>query len=638
MKSFFIKHKVVASILVTAVQFAAVFLIFSFIISSDENHAELSLSGDYFGAYAYQYPFINALWSQFLIVLYRILGMVPWYTVFDLIFLFVSFATIHYSLLTVLLSKNLSLPFIEGIYSFVFCVVLLPNLFSVVFTFVAGLLAASAVSLLFIKLAEKENFKRQRIFSVILIVLSFCVRAQSCYVGLCFYFLTLFVIEQITDNTAKSFQKNIKTFLPLIMIIAVISGSLFALNMADKAIRNTEDGRAVLEWNRHRSRLFDYYDEDRYEQDKDFFASIGYDENLFRLSKHTAILNDNSDANTLSKISEYLDDTIPKNGIRQTIDTFIAAIKENISNRTIVPLLLGSFILFVLLLIRIISKGTNHRYWWLFYIVSTVCGTVILCLYLCQRGRFNYYLFRLCVAPAFLSLLFAWSSLFWKKDEDEKKRSAIAENFTSVLIVLFPILLCYLLKHYFESNIITYSAVVIFAVLVFVCMQYDFRLKLKNVLSSLILCVTILAICLCSCLSVRVMCYNFDQYSEEQPEIKTINSYLNSHSENIYITGRPGHTDIKNYITDSNTLINCFYLFDYMQFSEVYRNKLAINKRDSISFKSLLEDNTYFIVNDKDQRFDWMLGYLSHESGAEVKAEIIETLENDVNVYRFSVS
>ena len=88
MKSFLLKHKLSFSIIVTAVQFLLVFFAISFLFHSDEYHAEISLSGDYFGAYTEQYPFINALFARFLILLYRICGAVPWYSVFDLIFLF----------------------------------------------------------------------------------------------------------------------------------------------------------------------------------------------------------------------------------------------------------------------------------------------------------------------------------------------------------------------------------------------------------------------------------------------------------------------------------------------------------------------------------------------------------------------
>lgn len=156
MKKFFLKHKIISSIIITAIQFLAVFFVISYIFNSDEYLAELSLSGDYYGECAEQYPFINAVLARFLILLYRLFGTVPWYSLMDIVFLFVSFSAIHYSLLTVLLPKKLSLFVIEALYSVVFCIVLLPNLSAITFTLVAVCPAIAGFCLLFTEIANLE--------------------------------------------------------------------------------------------------------------------------------------------------------------------------------------------------------------------------------------------------------------------------------------------------------------------------------------------------------------------------------------------------------------------------------------------------------------------------------------------------
>lgn len=637
MRAFFEKHKIISSILVTAIQFLGVFLILSFVFHSDDYHAELSISGDYFGAYAYQYPFINALYTRFLILFYRAIGSVPWYSIFDLIFLFASFTAIHYSFLTVLLSKKRSLPFIEGLYSLVFCILLLPDLSAITFTHVAGILSVAAISLLFTKFANVKNQIAHRIVSVVFLSLSFFVRAESCYVGLCFYLLTLFVVDQITKNGAlNGFKGMLKGLLPSLSVLLVVVISLSGLALTNYLLRNNHDSQIVLKWNYGRSQLYDYYDQNRYEEDKQFFESINYDENLFNLTKSLWFIDDECNEENLSMIAEYMDSYIPNNGIKQIASNFINCVVENISNRKMVPLLLGSFILFAVNISLAIYKMKARQFWWLLYICAVIFITFCMCLYLCYVGRFKYHVFRLCVFPAFSCLMFSVICMFSNIKSENSKESRFVQNIAGVTAILCPILVLFVLRFKYESNIIYYLIIVVITLTILGCVLYGSVWKTKKYLNSAFSGVLIIAFCLCSCMSVRTICYNAAFYDELQPATNTINNYLNKNPDSVYIVAFPAQTDIKNFITDSDSLINCFYSFDYMQFSAVYQQKMEVNQKKFVTLHSLIEDEVY-LINNSENLLKQIEGHLSYITKKSVVAVVIESLENGVNVYSFSV-
>lgn len=636
MKEYINRHKILFSFLITGIQFLLVFFAISFVFHADEYHAEISLSGDYFGAYAKSYPFINALFSRGLIVLYKLFGNVPWYSVFDLVFLFISFVAIHYSYMSVLLSKKVPLAVIESSYSLIFCIILLPNLSNISFTPIAGFLSIAGICLLFTKFAEKDNYKKQRIFSVVFIVFSFILRSSSCFVGLCFYVLTLIVIELLIQNDAiNRFKDTVKTSAPAFMTLIVIFASLSALALCNNLLRSTDDAKDVLKWNSVRSRYFDYYDKDSYEKDKAFFDSIGYDENFFPLAYTGWLFDEKCDYNHLSKISDYMDETTPKMTIKSTVSALISGVVENIQNRKLVPLLLGVFILFIAYLVLIFKKGKNKILLPLFYLLSVASGTVILCLYLCYVGRFRYHVFRLCLCPAFFCLLFADIILLPDNIVDSIKPIPKAiKTLIAVLSSICPIVLLFVLKRYFESGLVYYACVFTVFILAFACILIFSKPGKRHLGKTVIIGILTFAFALCACLSMRIICYNTADYMGEQEQLKTIDDYLTSNRGAVYIAAFPSKVDIRNIATNSDSLSHVFYSFDYMQFSKVYQNKLEINNRDNINFKSLAEDNVYFIsYSGKD--FNLLKSYLSDVYNGNLSVETVNKLENDVTVYKF---
>lgn len=223
-----------------------------------------------------------------------------------------------------------------------------------------------------------------------------------------------------------------------------------------------------------------------------------------------------------------------------------------------------------------------------------------------------------------------------KEKTTDRSFGYIYETLTVAAIIVPLVLLCVLHMNY--DNHAVYIICLLGASAVFGgCVFIDFTLCRKQLVKRILLGLTVLILSFISCLSVRMVCYNTADYEKKQPRYVTINSYIQTHSDSIWITSTIAQTDIKSYVTDSKTLLPCFYSFDYMQFSDVYKHKLALNNLTSLSSNSLLEDGVY-LISTNENIIVRLEEYLSSETGKKVKATTIDALDNDVKVYSFAFS
>lgn len=407
------------SVFITALCFAVLYFTHEiYWYSPDDVEAKMLVSGCYSGTPTFSAPFLNAFLGYFFTFLYSITDVISWYTIFHIVLIFVTAASIFRLTFLIFNRKKISV-----LVPILLCVVLFFSIFAhsilyMVFTVNAVLIGCAAIALIFIADLNYDNRLRyvDYIFSGIFLILSFLLRYQCGLVIFCFWILTiLYTIAKGKKDNAINFVKIIKliVFSILVFFIAVL------LYKASGNIRAKYESDYYLSFNSYRSKFLDYETVSWY-SNKDFYEQMGWDEDFYFLAKNSwFFMDERLNLDSLKEINSLT----AEGNYGLTLKEKIYSIYDiTVTNTIGLSLTLLIIVLFITILFMFgLSRERKKHLLKLLFAVCACGGATIMILYLAFKGRFLLHVYKTVAFPLITILLTIFYNMINKKSADSTK-------------------------------------------------------------------------------------------------------------------------------------------------------------------------------------------------------------------------
>ena len=249
-------------------------------------------SGAMSGKPDYHLVFVKAVLGLVLSTVYRYFPGIDWYGLLWMGFIIISGVLILWKLLSVCEKMGKSLLAVTGIFLLLFVLVLLGHLVSFQFTVTAGILAGAAI---FVYCLDDSSGGKEYLVSVLVILLiwlSFCVRENVLLMAVPFGGLMILYKKEAVRKKAV-----------MALIAAVGLVGIMALEFS---VYSGEEWTAYKEYNTARSVIYDYYGVPSYEENKEFYDSIGLQEyDVVNLERYQLVFVDGLEEGKMQQIAEY---------------------------------------------------------------------------------------------------------------------------------------------------------------------------------------------------------------------------------------------------------------------------------------------------------------------------------------------
>lgn len=400
--------------------------------TSDDPGVINVISGKYSGTPTFSFPFLNAFLGHFFAALYSVTTLIPWYSIFHLIIKFVSLVVIFWLTLLVLNKKQIRwfVPVLSCVFLFL-SVWLYPTVY-MSFTTTATVSGCAATALLFIAHNYSDSKWRyvQYALSALLMIISFMVRYQCGLVAFCFWALMMAYITVKAFQTEK--RRGVKRGFKLVVTFALILAIGVVQNSASFSMKENYEPDGYLEYNSYRSKYIDYTTAS-FDTSAEFYEEIGWDEDLYRVSKSWYFLDSRFNLEALKAINE---ETVSGGYGSWTVKEGIASIVSLVlTNRIAMSLTVVAAAIFVFIFIEFLfSKPKKKSVLLLLLAMCAVGGAGMFCLYQCIQGRFLLRVYQTIMFPAIIILYIIALDLFDKKAFEKHKKMSGAV--VSVLVVI----------------------------------------------------------------------------------------------------------------------------------------------------------------------------------------------------------
>ncbi len=313
------------------------------------------------GTYNIHGIYIHSVLCFIISLLYKILPIINWHTIFLLCMQFICFTIIG----NILLKKNKN-KFAYILYILFISVFYTTLLQLIQYTSIAALLILTSFFAMMDCIEKQEKRKRYIILNMILFTIGIMLRMQCLLIIVPFYaiYLSYNCILKIKNKVEKQKILNIcKQYL----ILAIITILVYASNYL---IYNTNDlYKEYTQYNKIRTVLQDL-SHIIYDNDKEIFEEIGWSQNDYFLFRRFNFGDENVySKENLQKIIDYKKDK--KEYLRFSLN--IERIAEIFKGQTVY---INSFIIIIFILTTIIAIYTNKSKRW--YILSIFITTVFI--------------------------------------------------------------------------------------------------------------------------------------------------------------------------------------------------------------------------------------------------------------------
>lgn len=347
--------------------------------TNDDYRMRLIISGAYTGTPSGQAVFIGRILGEILAFLYRCTNEVEWYGIFTMLSMFFPTCIIEYLLLkrTKVWKDAVVKIFAIILYSGIFIAkhILMPQFTITASFWVACSMAALLECLFLLKNGDSRSLilKWSAVFGFA--GLMGCMVRKKIYL----MFLPLIICYLLVFFLRE--KKKLKLVMTLALlslgIWGVVAGSNYILN-------NSEEYKEFSEFNKARSKIYDYSGVADYYESEEFYQEIGVDEAAWKnLSNRTFDMNDEINSDTLGQIYKY---TTEKNKI-PVIDKILEKANDSLHilvDGTLFSQIIGIILLAVLL---IFYRYKSKNIWGHFLVVTSICYTIICVFGLALMGR-----------------------------------------------------------------------------------------------------------------------------------------------------------------------------------------------------------------------------------------------------------
>ena len=551
--------------------------------TNDDENVMYTLAGYYTGGEPYDHHFINVILSKVIRLFYDINGSIPWYPLMHIFVLWLSTVVLYACTIEVCNKKNVNFIIaniigIVGYFGIIFYVSTLLQ-----FTTTSAC-AGGAATILILTIGFKDDNKSEvvvkSIFSVFLLLICYMIRKNSGAVAFCFYFSTV-VYKYIEYYVQKNKPKNSNAkYFSIIIAIGIIC--VIGATVANSIVRSGPEWDKFFSFENARYKMTDY-PHDTFDENPELYEGIDWSKELYLLAgQHWWFFMDEKiNQNSFEEISETGKDNISLEELNLNFNKLFS------DNKITTFYLIGAVGLIVIYLIMIIIRKNREPLKVLesLFFLCMFFGGVVLCLYLCIKGRFIQRAFHSIVIPyMFIAVYLLLNAL---KDSYDKSYKRIVNNMLILCLCIFV-----------SKGVYDVSQVA----------------KLE--------------------VAERI---------EKSQNTLYIESYAMQHKENVYIYDTSLTFRYMPFIIyNGNYPDNLFFWGGMGWNSPAFNKQLSINGLTELYSDVLLRDNVYFITKD-----DYMVGgkkmiirfcnYMVAEYEG-ISLEEVERLVNNIVVYKFSTT
>ncbi len=272
------KNKICCAALIAIVQLCSILLLFEPTEKSDDFDMCMFLYGGYDGVYDYHILYINPLLGRFLVGLLKIVPHMPWYAIYMMAIIFISFASVHYLYLS---ERDDSSKCLDVIYVLINFFMAYEMYIRFTFTKVAGI-SGIVAALLWNYIVYKKKYKRMLLMVLFLFINALLIRVSVVLI-VAMLFFSVYIIyawEHREKIFTRSFiNVSIRVFCGLVLLFGAYK--LFYLIDCNE-YASSQAWSSYVQTNNARAALFDYGVPD-YKQYAEEYQKIGVSENDYKM-------------------------------------------------------------------------------------------------------------------------------------------------------------------------------------------------------------------------------------------------------------------------------------------------------------------------------------------------------------------
>ena len=521
------------------------------------------------------HPYGHVFIGWLMTTLYGVFPKLPWFSIYNIGVLFISFTTILKAFLSIAKALKKSIFTTILIFIMLYVTIFIHTLTNITYTINATILAASAISLVFSSLYEQvQSVKIIEFFLSCIYMLGCSIIRYSVFKPIVCFWLLAIVYYFIREKYNKNLKRSIVLFgFTGAMFLGAVFSHTFYMNY-----RQAYEPQGYYEYNKARTQFMDYYIAP-YEGNEEFYNSIGWNGELYNLTDFYYFIDEAYNTENLEKILDYTKENNLKDPNTSTLYTGKMTVWLDEQGRIITLIM---FALFIIIFMEFIRYFDKENILLLAGAVASMMGTIVFSFYLSYEGRFPLRTYQCVTFPTIIILTCIYLAL--KKSNEIQnikliKAGRVLSVFLSVCIVIEI------------SNSLQ--------------MVYDWE-KINQTVNS-------------------------NQGSEDMC------NYALAHRDNIYIYDTTVSGDYRLNIPVMNTSpTNMMMWGGTNMYNQAYYNQLKTIGKEGLSSDVWFEDNVYYITENSENnlRRENLFAFLSEKYGNVQMLEVSEINANII-VYKF---
>ena len=426
--------------------------------ANDDAMLRSILSGSFSSTASSKTVYLGQLVSLPISLLYRILPAVPWFDLFQILCLGISFWLILYR--TVGNINTVKYKIISGVFVFCFLAgILMQQLVLPTYTVTAAIVGCTGIFYLFAA-EEGQNKKQQLVLflpAILLLVLCFEIRQNMFFMA--FPFAALVVLYRMLGK--GNFKEKLIRYLPSIGLFAVL---IFVCLFIESVSYASSDWKYYKQYNEVRTLVYDYTGIDCSDAALQRYGEMGIaDETISLYRNYKILLAEQQDLETMEKIAAVQ----PAYGIgwRNAVYTYVTLFRQQRNDSFYLALGIAFYLVLIFMLWTL---GRKKDVLWLGSLAAVRSG---LWLYLIEQGRYperitiSLYILELAVLFGFFYKILLENGRDLQKQKTIKQ-AIITYSSVGILFLMFLITLVVgtknLNRQYQETAEINHNYCVIF--------------------------------------------------------------------------------------------------------------------------------------------------------------------------------
>lgn len=272
---------------------AVVFLMIpvTYAINDDTAMRDIA-SGAMSGTPDYHLVFVKAALGALLSAVYRYFPGIDWYGLVWMGLVILSAALILWKILSICEKRGRNLLAASVLFLSVFALTGLGHLVSFQFTVVAGIVAGTAVFLYCLDDSSGKKEYRMAALVILLIWISFCVRENVLLMAVPFGGLIILYKKEPVKKKA--------------LMASIACAGLAGIMVLEVFSYSSAEWKSYKDYNTARSVIYDYYGVPPYEENREFYDSIGLQEyDVVNLERYQLVFVDDLENGKMQQIADY---------------------------------------------------------------------------------------------------------------------------------------------------------------------------------------------------------------------------------------------------------------------------------------------------------------------------------------------